>query len=244
MKNLNCDTSPLSDLLNRESFAETIAYGLVQRMNHSQNSIVFGLNGRWGSGKSTLLNFLKISIEKEFEHSDDKNFLIFEFNPWMFSGQQELQSQFLNEFAKALGSTESDLHGYIKKLSDAVGNFSWVKYINSTAGQVQQGFSEALKKFAADKPITKLRSEIDDLIIKSGLRIFIFIDDIDRLNPSEIADILNLVKLNGSFANTTYILAYDREVVEKAISAHYNVEGPKYIEKIIQVDYAVPEILD
>ncbi len=65
---------------------------------------------------------------------------------------------------------------------------------------------------------------------------------IDRLIPEEITDIFQLVKLNGNFANTIFLLAYDKEVVTGALEKQFGTNGKKFIEKIVQVDYTLPNV--
>lgn len=75
----------------------------------------------------------------------------------------------------------------------------------------------------------------------SPFRIIVLIDDLDRLNKEEALDILRLVRLVGDFPNITYLLAFDREILETLIAPTKN-EGADYLNKIIQVNRALPEI--
>ena len=70
----NSDSIASEDLLGRKSFAEQIAYSLVNNFGNDFNSIVFGLNGKWGSGKSTILK-----NQKTFEILATKRFVYFLF---------------------------------------------------------------------------------------------------------------------------------------------------------------------
>src|SRR5260221_7696188 len=98
MKKINTDSIPNEDLLNRRKFAQDISQSLKLSFNNGEDSFVFGLNGKWGSGKTTLMHYLKEALRKEFE--GNKGFVLFDFNPWMFSGRDELLSSFLNHLAK------------------------------------------------------------------------------------------------------------------------------------------------
>ncbi len=71
------------------------------------------------------------------------------------------------------------------------------------------------------------------------------IDDIDRLDNNEIQTVLKLVKLLANFKHTTYILAFDVEMVAAAIGKNYGddkVAGKNFLEKIIQVPILLPKI--
>lgn len=227
------------DKLGRYLFAKEIANGLVKSFRNSNESIVLGVNGPWGSGKSTLLNFI---INEVTKLSKKENIIILNFNPWMFSGQKELQNIFLKELYLKFNSNKEKLKVASEKLANFLGHLNWLKYINSGAGEAVKDAKSFLEGLSKEKDLSQLKNEVDQLLIESGVKLYITIDDIDRLTPSEITDIFQLVKLNGNFANTIFLLAYDREVVTGALNKQFGENGDRYLEKIIQVDYTLPNI--
>ncbi|MFH2035261.1 MAG: P-loop NTPase fold protein [Candidatus Zixiibacteriota bacterium] len=81
-------------------------------------------------------------------------------------------------------------------------------------------------------------------------RMVIFIDDIDRCQPNKITQILEAIKMFINYENFVFILAMDAQVVRMAVGQQYkfiskDVErwGRFYLEKIIQVPFALP-VLD
>ncbi|MDQ3053375.1 MAG: KAP family NTPase [Actinomycetota bacterium] len=70
----------------------------------------------------------------------------------------------------------------------------------------------------------------------------VVIDDIDRLESSEIRDIFKLVRLTASFPNVVYLLAFDRARVEDALSQS-GFDGRAYLEKIMQLGVDLPIVL-
>lgn len=229
------------DKLGRYLFAEEIANGLVNSFEDNNESLVLGINGQWGSGKSTLINFVIKEVERL---SDDqgKTTIILNFNPWMFSGQKELQNIFLKELYLKFESQKDKLKKASKKLADFLGHLNWLKYVHSGTGDAIKDAKTFLEGLTKEKDLSQLKSDVDQLLIESGVKLYITIDDIDRLTPSEITDIFQLVKLNGNFANTIFLLAYDREVVTGALEKQFGSNGKKYIEKIVQVDYTLPKV--
>jgi predicted KAP-like P-loop ATPase len=227
------------DKLNRQQFAEEIADGLVNTLKDNNQSIVLGLNGEWGSGKSSLLNLVISEVEKASSLNYEK-IIIIEFNPWMFSGQKELQLILLKELLKKFNSPANKVKGISSKLAEYVEYLRWVKYLHSGVGELVQDSKGLLEKIGSEKDIVELKKDIDKLLIDSETKLYITIDDIDRLNPNEVVEIFKLVKLNASFANTVFILAYDREVVIESLRNEFAINADRYLEKIIQVDYSVP----
>jgi len=229
------------DKLGRFSFATEIASGLVKSFRDNNESIVLGINGNWGSGKSTLINFIINEIERLSEENSAE-IIVLKFNPWMFSGQKELQSIFLKELILKLENNKEKLKGISTKIADFLVHLNWLKYVHSGAGEMVADAKTFLEGLGKEKDVSKLKEDIDDILIKANIKLYITIDDIDRLTPSEITDIFQLVKLNGNFANTVFILAYDQGIVADALKRQFGENGKKYIEKIVQVDYTLPSI--
>lgn len=230
-----------TDKLGRHPFAYEIASGLVNSFKDNNESIVLGINGTWGSGKSTLLNFIVNEVE-QISNSNNQEIIVLRFNPWMFSGQKELQSVFLRELILKLKNNSEKLKNASKKIAEFLEYLNWVNYVHSGAGEALKTLKNLFKKAGKEKELVELKKEIDDILIESKVKLYITIDDIDRLTPTEITDIFQLIKLNGNFANTIFILAYDQDVVETALENQFGRNGKKYIEKIVQVDYTLPSI--
>lgn len=70
-------------------------------------------------------------------------------------------------------------------------------------------------------------------------------DDIDRLETSEIQTVFRLIKLTASFNYVAYVLAFDDKVVSAALQEKYgsvSQSGQGFLEKIIQVPLHLPKI--
>ncbi len=68
----------------------------------------------------------------------------------------------------------------------------------------------------------------------------IVIDDIDRLTPEEIRQLFRVIKAVADFPNVLYLLAFDREMVVKALTEKQDLPGDQYLEKIVQVPVDLP----
>jgi len=87
-----------------------------------------------------------------------------------------------------------------------------------------------------------LKSEISSALRRSGTRLIVMIDDIDRLNRKEIREVFQLVKVNANFANTVYLVSFDLGPVEKALRFVAPAPPRQYLYKIIQVAFRLPPI--
>lgn len=84
--------------MGRADFARSIAYALAGW--RGDQSVVVALHGPWGTGKSSIKN-MALDAFTELEDADRPQVL--EFNPWQFSGQDELFTAFFREIGAALG---------------------------------------------------------------------------------------------------------------------------------------------
>lgn len=180
---LDSDSIAKEDKLNRKEFAKQIANGLNSGFPNGSESLVFGLNGSWGSGKSTLLSFIIDEIKTSSAESNNVNYVIYEFNPWMFSGQNQLQEQFFQGLSKEVGNSKSLLKSRLKFVSDMLDKLALLKYIHSGLGQGIKDFKDLSKKLSEEDSLINIKTNINENLVKSKIRLLITIDDLDRLTP-------------------------------------------------------------
>jgi Cdc6-like AAA superfamily ATPase len=106
------------------------------------------------------------------------------------------------------------------------------------------GAAKAAGKLLNIKSIDERKEELKQMLDKEKKKIVIFVDDIDRLDKSEIHTLLKLVKLTANFPYFTYVLAFDEEIVASAIGEKYGCgdfeSGFDFLEKIIQIPLKLP----
>ncbi len=85
------------DFLSRARFSKHLGKSLLNWKE--KESLVIAICGEWGSGKSSVIN-LAVEYIQKIEKKDKPT--IIEFNPWLFSEQDNLSEHFFNEIAKEL----------------------------------------------------------------------------------------------------------------------------------------------
>ncbi len=90
------------------------------------------------------------------------------------------------------------------------------------------------------RSLSKLKDCLTDDLRQLSRRIVVFIDDVDRLDPGEVMEILRLVRAVADFPNVVYVLAYDRNNVARAVRRAIRMDGYAYLEKIVQATVPVP----
>ena len=130
--------------------------------------------------------------------------------------------------------------------------YDWIKYTLFIGGFlfiIIEIFNGYFLKFAdffekkADynkKSVLEAKREIKDELIKRQKKLIVVIDDIDRLNQSEIKQIFRLIRINADFPHTIYLLAFDRSIIEKNLEEQSGISGKDYLSKIVQVNFDIP----
>lgn len=230
--------SKVADEFHRWPFAKRVADTLASREDPS--SLVVGIYGPWGSGKTSTLYLMEEALR---EHTE---IVQLRFNPWYFETVEQLLRGFFDTLADAVGKTARTgterlgdlLRQYGSLLSVASVNIAGIARLD--AGAAAQGLGQAL----STATLGELKTRIESILAKSGKRIVIFIDDIDRLDRREIRALFKLAKLSAGFRYTSYVLAFDEELVAGALAEEYgggDVDaGQRFIEKIVQVPLHLP----
>ena len=266
VEGLNSD-NPISrkedDLLGRHSLACRIA-DLINKLNDDyKESIVIGIEGEWGAGKSSFINLIlnlvdpeyledgepTNNVENEEEKRDEaveanKRNTVIEFNPWNFSDQGELIKDFFGSIAEKFPDDSDNMSSkfkrFVSKLKPSEITLNPSVSVSGVQGSVGEVKWEFNKEEDLGEPLQKQRDEIDAGIKELGKRIIIVIDDIDRLDSDETKLIFKLVKLTANFANTVFLLAYDRNRVGDRLTEN-NIKGEEYLKKIVQLPFLIPK---
>ncbi len=234
------------DRLGRHEFVQRLADSISIAKN--DNSLVIGLYGPWGSGKSSVLNLMKEKLKPRSDSQNDLQILVLQFDPWFFNSANELIKSFFDLVQKEIGDfvqdedTKSQLNilfsKYAEKLSYS--KISFEPKISFLGGLISFG-AGIHREVDSHEDIINLRYKIDELLKKNPIKVIVLIDNLDRLDPTELMLMLKLVKLCSDFPFFTYILAFDQEQVLRVLDKSKDIDT-EYLSKIIQVDVNLPHI--
>lgn len=84
------------------------------------------------------------------------------------------------------------------------------------------------------------KEDISKYIRKKDIHFLIIIDDIDRLTPEETLQVFRIIRTNADFANTTYLLSFDKFAVINNLNS-IKIDGKGFVEKIITMEYGLSE---
>lgn len=224
------------DAFNRWPFSKRLA-DTIANFDGSAGAPVIGIYGKWGSGKTSVLNFLKSALEKE--HGD--KVVLQPFNPWLFKDPDTLLQSFFAELGKAMQkSTKGAGEVLGKALQNYSGFFGLIPFVGPAATKIAEQGGKAL-----EKDMEGVRDQVRAMMQKAEKKVVILIDDLDRLDRDEILQMLKVVRLTANFPNVVYLLAFDDEMVSRAIAQKYGSgddAGRQFLEKIVQYPFTLPAV--
>lgn len=82
---------------------------------------------------------------------------------------------------------------------------------------------------------------MQNVITEIGRKIFVIIDDLDRLTAPEILEVLKIIDRNGSFKNVIFVVAYDKGYVNAVLRKYLGYEGSDmFTDKYFNFEYSLP----
>lgn len=243
------------DRLGFAEVAERVAASLVDHA--SDAGIVIGLDGKWGSGKSSLLHLIYVELEMLQE---DVRPTIITFRPWLVGNRDALLASLFNQLVEGIaavelrrGNASADRKRKLKAAAEKARKFAAAVSkagdllaavphpIAAVGGGLLSGFGKAAAKGEATD-LSSQKADLTTTLKDLGHRFIITVDDVDRLEPSEVIEVLRLVRSVADFPNITYLLCYDSAILAESIKRGANVpDGAAFLEKIVQLTVMVPK---
>ena len=226
--------------------AAALAAALVDAS--TRKGFVLGLEGPWGSGKTRLLALIESALTKRAEAPP----LVLRFAPWIVGDRDALIGAFFADLAAAL-RTDAGTPEQVADTTKAIGDYAF--RLAPHAARIASALGVPLANVAADaldaaskargailpqRSLADLKRDLGERLAAFPRRIVVFIDDLDRLDPPEVMEILRLVRAVADFENVVYVLCYDRDTVAAAVTKAIHMDGAAYLDQIVQATVPVP----
>jgi len=184
------------DLLNFKekvgAFSESVFNG------GSQESLVFGIDAPWGIGKSTFVNFCQ-----EYWHENYKDkVVVYKFSPLRYIKNANLLELFIDGLIHAIQEDS-----FIPEIRPVISRYSrLLKEVSRFSI-----FGLQIPNFSVDYVAEDALRDLIAVLSRSNKKVIIVIDDLDRINFSEIKNILFVIRKSFVLPNISYVLCYDTE---------------------------------
>ena len=195
----------------------------LKALDLSKGSLTVGVIAPWGRGKSSFINLLRKRLEKD-------GGIIIPFNPRGSKSVSSISEDFFDAFAKELSRHYLGfgllLARYTKHLG-LLNQYEWTRPLGSLLTLVLPG---------------KEQEAVNRTLRELGKRVYVLLDDLDRLSGEEILEVLKLMDRNASFSNTVFIVAYDKAYVNNVLKKHLDHGlAHSFIDKYISWEIPLPE---
>ena len=181
-----------------------------------------GIAGKWGVGKSSFINLLRNNIPK-------KGGLIVDLYPRSSMNLSAISLDFFNSLSNTLKGYHTGSWHIVDKYVKSLRCIEGKGWFNKTI--------DAIEVFAK----TEEKERLQNVITEIGRKIFVIIDDLDRLTAPEILEVLKIIDRNGSFKNVIFIVAYDKEYVNAVLRKYLGYEGSEmFTDKYFNYEYSLP----
>lgn len=228
------------DNLRRAPVAQRAAR-LIAENHTSDSSVVYGLEGPWGSGKSSVIALLTAYVTD----AEDSRWQVVAFTPWATTGTEGLLSEFFAALATVAPKKGSEkFRSLITSYADIARPLASLIPI---AGSAVVEASRTLEHRLA-KPWNVAFDELAAALRELDTPVLVVVDDIDRLQPSELLDLLKVVRLLGRFPGVDFLLAYDEQTLVETLQnpgqgSTSKARARAFMEKIVQYPLSIPPLL-
>lgn len=213
------------DRYNRGVFFENLIAELKKISFDGKKGFAMGINSSWGSGKTSLLEIIKGGFIPE------RDIILIDYNPWLATSKISLTQDFFAMIENKL-SEHIETHSLIKRYGEKI----------SKIDEEKNPLKKIADLFNDENSLKEQFDEIALLIKKTNKKLFVIIDDLDRLDNSEVIDVLRLIRNTANFPRINFIVAYDRNYLINALD-NLKIHHPKlYLEKIFDIELILPKI--
>ncbi|GEM_PF-5992300 len=249
--------SQVEDLLGFQVQANWIAKDLLDRFDRDPScGSCVAISGEYGAGKTSLLCLtehsvreLRPGLQKPAVRGAKPGVVVVRFNPWWLIHEKGDSQGLFYRFASAIvRELESECPGRKKDLR------KWIRALATIGAPVATTIASVAASPAvrvAVKGIKDLLVMLSDpntptleglieqlpiLVMTDGIYkpIVVVLDDLDRLFPDELLEILKLVRMFQELSGIHFVLAMDDEKVAQIITESLHVDGEQFLAKIVQ----------
>jgi predicted KAP-like P-loop ATPase len=233
-------TDERPDELDRQGYADRLA-SLLGNVRIQSESTVLALIGDWGSGKSSVLAMLQQRLQ------DNDLWQVATFNPWTYPDTTSLHRGFFGELMHALpkDGRPGDARTKVGELARTISPLGKLGVLVGVDGQ--DLIKTAGDLIAGDTSASAAKRSAESALRAAGVPVLLVVDDLDRLTPDELLEVLKLVRLVGRLPHVYYLLSYDErtllDVLRRTPVTGDNEERARaYMEKIVQVRLDMPAL--
>lgn len=234
-----------ADKLGRLGYAQSAVAALSSVSTTS--GLVLSVEGAWGSGKTSTLAMIEALLAAQSPKP-----VIVRFNPWLIGERDALLRHFLSRISAAVSLADgaSDGKRVARELKSYSKVFDFMKLVPgaepwaSLVKSVLEAAGESVDSVSGLKApdVEARKAKVEEALRRFSRPVVVFIDDVDRLYPAEVFEMVRIVKAVGDLPNVGYVLAWDPDYVGAALASAGVPRAESYLDKVVQLRLPVPAI--
>lgn len=217
------DCATVEDSFGRSHFAKVLVNEIIM-LDNKQSAYTIGLNAKYGMGKTSFM----IQMQNLLEQHKTSYVCI---SPWSCTSDGQIVKDFFHSISGVIGRKMGlGINKLLSIYKDLILDVQHAYKIKA--------FDDLLKN---EKSIYEVYEEIKEKLSICKEKIVVFIDDVDRLQASELAMIIQLIRNTGNFPYVVFMLFYDKDYMVKALEQNKSItDADEYLKKIINVELMFP----
>lgn len=228
---LDSQVDKISDLtfFTRKEIANEITERLYQT-DVSKEPFAVCISGSWGAGKTSFINYIREKVEK-----DKGRKKLIEFEPWNCQTPAQINVDFFTLLSQHLYPQAPQA---LKIIKDYI---VLLISLNPQNNDVSKKLIDIIDGHL-EKHISTCKQELYRCLSNIKDQLYIFIDDLDRLEFPEILEVLRIIRNTAKFPNLIFIVSIDKQYTTQLFRKAGFDDGGNYLEKIFQVEIPMPRI--
>ena len=214
-----------SDRLNRKESVES----LCSVIETAEGPLVVSVEGAYGTGKSAFLRMCAAHLEQQ-------DAATVEFNAW----QQSHTGRPLIDLVAALAAKLEDEDSW-NKVKDTAKQVAWRAAGLLTKGLIAKNESDASSAFqdwaVIEANVLKFRESLHAQVQECGNKLVIFVDELDRCEPTYALDLLNRARHLFDVPGVVIVFGVNRVELGHAVETQYgpgcDVDG--YLRRFVDL---------
>ena len=186
----------------------------LRGLDLKERSTCYGIIAPWGYGKTSFLNLLSNELSVDG--------IVVTFNPRSAKSVEHIQEDFFAKLAQELSQHYWGAGLIVSRYAEQIGILNHYSTVRLIADASRLFLSKGSK------------AAVSNAIEKIGKRLYIVLDDLDRLEGKELLETIKLIDITASFKNTVFLVACDKKYANDVLQEYLGANpGQGYLDKYI-----------
>ena len=197
----------------------------LRGLDLKERSTCYGIIAPWGYGKTSFLNLLSNELSADG--------IMVTFNPRSAESAERIQADFFAKLAQELSRYYWGAGLIVSRYAEQIGILNHYSTVRLIADASRLFHSKGSK------------AAVSNAIEKIGKRLYIVLDDLDRLEGKELLETIKLIDITASFKNTVFLVACDKKYANDVLQAYIGSNpGLGYLDKYIAREVHLREYIN